>query len=190
MRLILLFYAFSLYSFQAIGNSNPPLGDRVLAEINNTFYTQWQLEGYFLIKKALDNTPINEKSLQRKESWQKDLDIFLFDMLIHQDTQKMGSFFPNDQSIDKNLEKIKKLSSTNIYFRDALQVLGLNNKTLKQTTITVIQVKSYKQNKNIGIEKDDSIGKTPAWKSDLKKKYIIRRFKDSQNYYPLLSIGK
>jgi hypothetical protein len=155
---------------------NTTVGDRVLLEIENFYFSQRQMEVYYFTKHLAlmdqgDRVAINEKN------WSLLLNNYIEDMLIYQETQKIGSFFPSEKMVSSVKLKLFDLSKNDSKVRDEMRKLELSMKEISAVSAIALQVASFRQNK--------FKNKSNNWVDELKKKYVVRLFKGSQKFVPL-----
>ena len=159
------------------------LGDRVLVEIGSAFFSQHQLECYILIKAALSEKGWKaEIALPTAANWEKYLDMFVLDMAIQQESQRLGSFFPSDEAVNRAIEKIQKLEKVDLAFGTAVDNLRIEKRVLVRTIAMALQVSAYGAGKLGEVEAGGNSAKQKAWQEDLLNKFVIRILDGSKIY--------
>jgi len=164
------------------------IGDRILLEINNSFYTQRQMESYLFLKDFVRGEYKGKTNHMNQDNWKPRLESYLYDMLIHQDTQRMGSFFPNDKSISGAMNAIKAEAKKSPEFFGRMKFLGVDGKNLRRVVAQILQVEGYRRSKSLDSKSAPSKRRALNWATDLRKKFVIRHFDGSKKFEELTAI--
>jgi hypothetical protein len=163
-----------------------------LIEIGSAFFSQYQMECYFLIKSGLSDKDWKvEYETPGSANWEKVLTRFVLDMAIQQESQRLGSFFPSDEAVTRAIEKIHILEKNDKSFGSLTRHLQIENRALVRTVATVLQVAAYRAGKVGEQDVAASSPKQRAWQEDLLLKFVIRYFDGSKTYQqiePILDV--
>src|SRR5690606_35170412 len=121
------------------------LGDRLVIAINDTPYTQRQIEMYITIKESLRKSD-NVRLIQPSD-WADVVDVFTEDMIIFQESLRLGSFEPADPLVGRFLSAVKDKISQDRKFGAELKRLGVEEPDLRSALQTVLRIDSYRRSK-------------------------------------------
>ncbi len=165
------------------------VGDRMIIEVNNTSYTQRQVELYSLVKQLVtkDDADI---ILPDESTWEAILDAFEQDVVVELEALRLGSFNPSDASVEKVkdilLQKLKVSKNASA----AATKLRVDDKTLARALTSVMRVESFSRNKRKqatlmnSVLADERAPEAAAgeWLKDLKARAVSRYFKSARRY--------
>lgn len=165
------------------------VGDRAVLSINNTTYTQRQVEMYIVIKESLrKNAAIESARVVNATNWTEALTVFTEDMTIHQESLRLGGLQAADQLIDRFSNLIKEKNAKSQLFRATMERLGADQVGITRVLDTVIRVAAFRRSKErqaatAGVpEIDDGDGSQPVWLTELKERAIVRRYEGTQDF--------
>jgi hypothetical protein len=172
------------------------LGDRAVLSINNTTYTQRQVEMYIVIKESLrKNTALESARIVHAGNWLEALTVFTEDMIIHQESLRLGGLQATDQLIDRFSNLIKEKNVKSPLFRATMDRLGADQVGVTRVLDTVIRVAAFRRSKDRQAtstgtpEIDDVDNSQPSWLSELKDRAIIRRYEGAQAFLEISPTG-
>lgn len=172
------------------------VGDRAVLSINNTTYTQRQVEMYIVIKESLrKNTALESARVVHAGNWLEALTVFTEDMIIHQESLRLGGLQAADQLIDRFSNLIKEKNAKSPLFRATMERLGADQVGITRVLDTVIRVAAFRRSKDRQAstsgapEIDDSESTQPSWLTDLNERAIIRRYEGAQSFIEIAPTG-
>ncbi len=176
------------FSMISLVNGAPVLGDRILFEINNSYFTQRQLEVYLLIKEALrKRAPGQNVTVVSKKTWQAAMKSFETDMLIQQEVQKFGSFLPSKEISDKTIALVERRNQNDSVFQNAKKRLAISRENMVWAVSTILQIQAFRKNKNRGEKYTRQANRNqPAWLEELRLRMVIRKFKGADTYVQIV----
>lgn len=175
----------------ALAAESAPLGDRLVLSVNNVPYTQRQVETYITLKESLRKTNDGSVRLVVAANWSDALTVFAEDMVILQESQRLGSFQAADQMLDKYLGVIKEKLAKGRELQDAVRRLGVDEPTMGRTLDAVLRVAAFRRGKerqDQTLRRSGEEGDTAArgkWLDDLESRAIVRRYDDAEKYQVL-----
>ena len=154
------------------------LGDRLLVQINDISYTQWQLETHMLIKLAMQveqhvkTTPVTSAA-----HWRTALDAFRVDMLILQELERHERNQPSAKDIAAAQRYVSQWRKHN----DAEFVrLGIDDKLLTELIGVNLRISTYRQQQN----KRTATTQTD-WLQKIVQQGSVRFYRDSSVWIPI-----
>jgi hypothetical protein len=159
------------------------LGDRVLFEIDNNYFTQRQLEIHILVKEALRKRGLGDSfGLVSEKTWSQARETFIVDMLIHHEVQRFGSFLPTPDLTSKTLDYITKKNGKDRAYQAGVRRLGVQKEDLLTAVTNILQIEAYKKNKQ-GPGLQTEAGATyPPWIEEIRARVVVRDLKGSEAY--------
>jgi hypothetical protein len=177
----LMFFGYAILSAGATARSTQ-LGDRLLLEVGNTFYSQYQLQCYDLVRTILDEkkwaTPYEGPNAG---NWGELVRNFALEMVILQEAQRLGSFFPTQEAVGLGIKKINSLKLSNAHLGEAFAEMQMDEPSLLRTVAIVLQVGAFRANKPATNPGDAQLAE-PKWLKDLLDKTLIRYLDGSRSY--------
>lgn len=175
---------FSLPLFGAISS----LGDRLLFEIDNTFYAQRQMEIYQLVKDNFNS--LNASAAIDNTKWKAVLDGYINEMVIYSETQRLGSFSPSERVIEENLRKIANRIEKSSKLKSRAHHLRIEKIDLMTAIVSYLQLHSYLASKaSVGNSEDEKLNfEKKKWFKTIKKGYSIRKFDGADQYKKLIPV--
>lgn len=166
------------------------LGDRIIIEVNNTPYTQRQMELYSLVKQLLlpNDRPL---VLANADTWEGILNDFEDDVVVELEALRLGSFNPSDAAVAKAEEVLNKKITASADARAAREKLKMDRKTSMRVLTSVMRVEAFARSKqkqtslmNSVLSEEDAPPVTSSgdWRKDLKARAVSRYFKDAKSY--------
>lgn len=179
----ILLTGFSLTAFARV------LGDRAVLSINNVTYTQRQVELYIVIKESLRrNTAIESARVVTASNWREALTVFTEDMIVYQESLRLGGLQAADQLIDRFATLIKEKNEKSPLFRSTMSRLGADQIGITHVLDSVIRVAAFRRSKDrqattaaADVEELDD-GVKPSWLSDLEARSIVRRYEGAEQF--------
>ncbi len=187
MKVLLLLVALLYSSGFAVqaGELSTPVGDRLLIEIDGHFFSQYQLESYFLIKSGLSEQSWRaEYSPLTAELWPDLLNKFVIDMTIRIEAQRLGSFLPVEDLVRRSVERLIALAKSDRGYGAELGRLKLEKTMMVRTVSTILQVAAYRSGRVGG--GDGGSAAQDSWQRDLLGKVVVRYLDGSKIYRPLV----
>jgi len=166
------------------------VGDRLVVNINNVPYTQRQAEAYISIKEALRRTDGDAVRLIDARNWKDALEVFSEDMIILQESERLGSYQGEIPQTEKFYTVVRDKMAKNAPLRDTLARLGLDEPGLQETLTLVLRVAAFRRGKDrqaqIVGQKDAGDGQSAArWLADLAEKTVLRHYESAKEYVPI-----
>jgi len=166
------------------------ISDRLVLEINNTPYTQRQVEIYSLVKAALDAKPGTTVAVTDAKNWQDHLEGFRRDMLIEQEASRLGGFNTTEQMQQKAAEIYVQKTAGNAAVKAAAERLALSPAGVARILATVLRVEGLRRSKQRQDAINDSSttrqqrqnSEDTAWLDDLANRASIRYYKGALSY--------
>ena len=165
--------------------SHAKIGDRLIITINDTPYTQRQIEMYMTIKESLRKS--DRVRLIRPVEWSVAVDVFTQDMIIFQESLRLGSFQPADQVVDRFAGAVEQKIASDDHFRENLKRLGVGSRDVRGALETVLRIDSFRKSKDrqdelAGEIRDKSARGKKSWFIDLEERAVIRLFREGKIY--------
>ena len=186
LRLLICFLSgFLIPLGTAVADS--PMGDRMLVSINNKSYSQRQMEVFFAVKECLrrDGQPVR---LVDAVNWQVAFDVFSEDMIVSDESLRVGSFRSTVQQRSKYVKQVGQCLQKDLRVKAHYQRLGTNLSTLQGTVDTIIRLVAFRQSKNrqASISDGQVAGgapiDSPQWLIELKNRTVVRRYENADQY--------
>lgn len=161
------------------------LGDRLIVGINGVPYTQSQIETYIHIKESLRKTMDGNVRVISSANWDDAISVFTEDMIILQESQRLGSFSAPDQALDKYLSVIREKLAKGEALRATFARLGIDDASLGHSLEDVLRVAAFRRSKE---RQDAQAGEAPAarerpkWLVELSSRAVVRRYEGADTY--------
>lgn len=152
------------------------LGDRLVLAVNNTPYSQLQIEGYTNVKEALRSDP-SKSQVVSGSNWNIALAAFMLDMSIYQEAIKSSGFRPQKEGVDKTLQLVKTELLKNPPFQKRFQELGLDDAAIREHLARVLTIENIRRSRRSAESVKDS-----KWEEVIQKSAIIRWFDKGKVY--------
>ncbi|MBI2603513.1 MAG: hypothetical protein HYW48_10715 [Deltaproteobacteria bacterium] len=153
--------------------------DRMILKINETAFTQREVETYFLVKAV---TSADYNLLPNEQTWGKVLTEFKNDILLYEESQKLRHVSPTPQAdLDKTMNLLREKTKHGLpgAFAERLALKEQDLLTALQIFLKVEKVRDQKATP-IGSHKRSSDGRLAI--SDLEQKNYVRFFDDAEVY--------
>lgn len=164
--LIISFFFSPTFSFATIG-------DRLLLEINQHTFTQRELEIHMAIKSLALKPGSNFLDIN-ETNWLKNLALFKKDMIIFQETRRLGRFQPSEERIQEIAVKVRNQLKNNKKWQSFSRRLGIERLTFLRSISNLIQIEEYRRLKETSKDKN--------WLIELENKYVIRTFRNAKTF--------
>lgn len=162
------------------------IGDRLVVAINGVPYSQRQIEIYIHVKETLRKSTDDSVRLISAGNWGDAITVFTEDMVILQESQRLGSFQAPDQAIDKYLGVVRDKLAKSAVLKQTLDRLGGTEPIVGHALEDVLRIAAFRRSKD---HEDAQTKKTPGtdrtrakWLDDLQARSVARLFKDSEDY--------
>jgi hypothetical protein len=191
MRLIKA--SFFLCSFLALFNTKTlyaQVGDQAVVAINNVTYTQRQIEMYIVVKESLrKNTSVESARVVNASNWNEAVTVFIEDMIVYQEAQRLGGLQAPDQLVEKFVSLIQEKSKKSDLFRTTMTRLGADQVGITRVLDSVIRIAAFRRSKdrqasstdNSG-EIEDQTGAMPEWLAEITDRAIVRRYEGTSQF--------
>lgn len=168
------------------------LGDRLIIAINDSPYTQRQIETHISVKESLRKG--DQVRLIRPDDWASAVDVFTEDMIIFQESLRLGSFEPADQLVDRFVGAVQERLAADKGFAANIKRLGVNERELRGALEAVLRIESFRKSKDRQDELAGQVRSTvdegkESWFADLEQRAVIRLFKDAKIYKKIEPTG-
>ena len=163
--------------------------DRLIIEVNNTIYTQWQVEAFHFAH-ALMKPRLDRKNLKvNTQNWRQVLKKFELLIILLQEANRLGSFLPNKEILDEVNSYVTSRINNNLELQRRYQELGLNPSEMKKNIRSIIQVESLRESKSRRQSREKSVSKKDwsesAWFLEISNRTLIRRYRGAEIYQSL-----
>lgn len=171
------------------------VGDRLVIQVNGVPYTQRQIEIYIHIKETLRKTADGQVRLISAGNWSEAVAVFSEDMLVLQESQRLGSFQAPDQALDKYLAIVREKISKGPSLKSVLDRLGANEQAQGRALEEVLRIAAFRRSKERQEEqskKPEGATKTGSqkWLEDLKNRAMVRRYDNADVYQIIEPTGR
>lgn len=164
-------------------NSSATIGDRAVLSINNFTYTQRQVEMYIVLKESLRrNTNLESTRVVNAGNWNEALSVFTEDMIVYQESQRLGVLQAPDQLIDKFVSLIREKNKKSQLFRSTMSRLGADQNGVTRVLDMVIRIAAFRRSKDRQAsaittnDLPDETGDKPTWLIELIDRSVVRRY--------------
>ena len=152
----------------------PPLGDRLILELNRDSFSQRQAEVYLLVRSLTGSGRPVRALATDGSAWQESLEQFRDDMMVFLETRRLGRFQPENAQIQQKAERLLWLARQRPYLKHSFTQLGIDRWTSLRTIAMVMQVEEFRRLKaGTGDHR---------WFSSLEQRYVVRWFDGSEQY--------
>ena len=166
------------------------LGDRLIVAINGVPFTQRQIEIYIHVKESLRKSSSGETRMISAANWRDAISVYTEDMVILQESQRLGSFQTPDQATAKYLAVVRKRIDESATLRATLTRLGAEGAVVNRTLDEVLRIAAFRRSKETQgdqVKRDrvkdaDPKPATSRWLDDLKARAVIRRYQGADVY--------
>ena len=154
------------------------LGARLVVSINNVSYSQRNVEMYIITKESLR---LNQQPLLvDAKVWKTALNVFIEDMIILQETIRLGSFKNSEEVVVKFSKNVESQRKRFAKLDSKLKSLDANTNEIYATVDDVLRIVAYRQSKsNKNSSREYS---KPLWLKNLVNRAVVRQFSDASNY--------
>lgn len=180
------------FTFGAQGQNE--VKNRLVIAINNISYSQRHVELYLTLREALRAGATNAPVLAiDQKNWKEALDAFSDEMMILQEQQRITTYQPSTEAIQKALDRVDKRRDENAQFASDLKRIGADPASIRRTVSQILSVNFYQQTrgKQLGLKEQDKtkeVGPSKIdWMVELREKSVVRFFKDALTYIPVRS---
>lgn len=156
------------------------LVDRLVVEVNGEAFSQRDLEVYLLVKQVLQGQP-PETAKFVATNWKGILAEFTEDMLIRQETDRLGSFQASVERFKTSLKQVQSAFKTQNFLRTETARLGIDNKSLVRSVTFVLRIMVYKENKERQFPRASKTS-SPVWSGRLKERAFVRIYEDARRF--------
>jgi hypothetical protein len=132
----------SLYCWLA---SAQELADRLLIEIDLHSYTQTQMELYLICKDALGGG--DQIRSVETGSWDRLLEEFKNDMVMHQEATRLGSFEATARVLEKALDVFQDRKTGSEEIGRQLERLGADESVVRKIVAMAVRVEGFRRSK-------------------------------------------
>jgi hypothetical protein len=179
-----------LFLLLTAGNAMALVGDRAVLSINNVSYTQRQVEMYIVIKESLrKNAEIESTRIVNASNWSEALTVFSEDMIIYQESQRLGGLQAPDQLIDKFVNLIREKNNKSELFRNTMGRLGADQIGITRVLDMVIRIAAFRRSKDrqstagsSATDIEDQPGSRPVWLTEISERAIVRRYEGAMQF--------
>jgi hypothetical protein len=156
--------------------------DRVVVAINSIPYTQLQIERFINVKETLRDN-VKTAQIVKESNWPLALEVFIRDMMIHQDATKSSGFRPTKEAILRLRTKSSGGVADAPQFKDAFERLGLTQSQAETEVLKIGTIENYRRGK----KSLDINGKSSSanWEDELVKRSIVRYFDEAKTWKPM-----
>lgn len=169
------------------------IGDRLVVTINNVPYSQRQVEMYIHVKESLRKTSDGTTRTISAANWLDALTVFTEDMIILQESQRLGSFQAPEQAFDKYLAVVREKIAKGPALAAALQRLGVSDQAVGRTLEEVLRIAAFRRSKERQDQQNERDDKTDGagpgtrageakWLTELVARAAVRRYGDAGLY--------
>lgn len=169
------------------------VGDRILFEIDNKFYSQRQMEIFLLVRSGMEFSHSAKKfKIVTAENWEDAKTNFEIDMKILKEATRLGSYNPSEDMVQKNVEKLLQRSRQLPAFVEKYNVLGVNTQEIYNYVGYYLQIDGYQKAKSNSLEfiESDVGNEGNIWLSKIKNKFLTRWLSGSEKYLMISPGGK
>lgn len=151
--------------------------NRLLLKINDSAYTQRELEIFLLIK-AIQKR--DKTLLASEQNWKLALKNFKNDMLLYEESRKLRYSIESSKDLSTEVQQIKDAMEADAEFKAYAGRLGIHTKDIEQKLRISLRIEKYK------IDQRDSAFENPnamsARFSLLEKRNYVRYYNDADVY--------
>jgi hypothetical protein len=147
------------------------IADRILVAINSIPYSQLQVERYLNVKESLRDNIQNSQTVQ-ESNWSMALNVFIQDMMIHQDATKSSGFRPTKEAIQRLRFKTEKNLEQSSNFKASFDRLGLKRADVETELLKIATVENYRRGKK-SLDTDEK-SSSNKWEEELTRRSIVR----------------
>ncbi len=156
--------------------AKPVTIDRVILKVNDSTYTQRDLEIYLLVK-AL--AVAQSQGIATENNWQDSVQRFKTDMLAYEETFKLR-YASSSKIADAELAKVRTLITASKELNDLSQRLVIADKDIEQSLIMLERIQKYNKEQKESVE---SQGIPHERRVPLaEKRNFVRIFDDAHEY--------
>jgi len=193
----MLLPCFFLWMFTMLANAEElfaQVGDRAVLAINGTTYTQRQIELYIVVKESLRrNTGIESARVVNGSNWNEAVTVFTEDMIVYQESQRLGGLQPPDQLIERFTNLINEKTKKSAAFRATMTRLGADQVGMTRVLDSVIRTAAFRRSKDRQASALDATGDieelsgtTPQWLIEIIDRAIVRRYEGTDQFIEIL----
>lgn len=159
--------------------------NRILLKIDDLVFSQRDLEIFFMLGAMLEIEGSRDYFPLQKSNWHPALVAFKESMLIYTEADKLRQIRLNETELKKDQLKVNHAIKSQ-EFASSLKRLQVEKAELDGALQKIQTIKNFKityQSHASSKNKDFSLMK--QWISGLEKKYFVRFFDQSDNYFPI-----
>jgi hypothetical protein len=146
MKRRFIFQCLLCFVFSISAYAEPILFNRVILKVNETAYTQRQLEIYELVKSLhTSSSPL----LASAENWKSLLMMFKEDLLVYEEASKLRyASHPSFNAADER-QRLKKIIEGDKKLSDLADRLSLSDADYDKTLLMIHKIVSYKEKQEV-----------------------------------------
>ena len=137
-RVRLIFLA---WMFASVGFAEPVVVDRILLKINESAFTQRELENYMLVK-AIRRS--NRELVASQQNWESSVQFFKDDMLVYEESRKLRYPVEASTKIVEDARNIFVTIQTDSELKSLADRLLLSEKAIQNILRMMLRVEKFK----------------------------------------------
>ncbi len=160
-----------------------PVGDRLVLAVNDLPYSQRQVEAYITVKESLRQTSDGSVRSVSAANWDDALTVFAEDMIVLQESQRLGSFQAPADLLAKFSSVVQDKTQRGPALRQTMQRLGVDDAQLGRTLEIVLRVAAFRRSRDRhDVQNGAASQDSGKWLVELTDRAIVRRFEGAAVY--------
>jgi hypothetical protein len=187
-----IFFAWLSLTFFFAGISHAAVADRIVVSVDGSPYSQRYVMAYFVARESMQEIPVSTKGAPPRQpfaeelavNWKSSLAKFAADMVIRQESSRLGSFLTTPKILVKGVERANARLAADKDLATAAASIGLGDDELGHFVGAVLQVEGFRKSRD---RQAAGASQTAggSWQDALMERALIRYFEGGDVWQPL-----